>query len=92
MREVGYNLDGQCSKGVGEYLGKMNFAYLFTVCAHAEENCPRTFLGFGTHTHWDLEDPAAFEGSDEETMVKFRESRGEIDRRIKDWLRERDME
>ncbi|MBN1667969.1 MAG: arsenate reductase ArsC [Anaerolineales bacterium] len=86
MEEVGINLDGQTSKSISEYLGKVHFAYLFTVCGHAEENCPRIFLTQGKHSHWDFEDPAAFEGSGEEKLAKFREIRDQIDRRIQQWL------
>lgn len=86
MDESGISLAGQHSKSVKEYLGKIHFNYLFTVCGHAEKNCPRTFLSTGIHTHWDFEDPAAFEGSEEERLQKFREIRDQIDSRIQDWL------
>jgi hypothetical protein len=33
-------------------------------------------------------DPAAFEGSEEEKLEKFREVRDQIDERIKQWLAE----
>ena len=91
MEEVGISLEGQHSKSVGDYLGKEHFTYLFTVCGHAEENCPRTFLSSGIHTHWDFEDPAAFEGTDEEKLQKFTEIRDLIDQRIQAWLLERDQ-
>ena len=40
MAEVGLDLSGQSSKGVKEYLGKINFAYVIIVCARAEKICP----------------------------------------------------
>jgi len=88
MSEVGYDLAGQYSKGVNEYLGKASFGYLITVCDNAEKNCPRTFLGVSKRLHWSFEDPAAFVGTDEETMAKFREVRDSIDHRIRSWLTE----
>jgi arsenate reductase len=88
MDESGIRLEGHSSKDVGEYLGKTHFQYLFTVCGHAEENCPRTFLSSGIHTHWDFDDPAALEGSDEEKLAKFREIRDQINTRIQVWLKE----
>jgi arsenate reductase len=88
MEEISISLEGQHSKSVGEYLGKVHFPYLFTVCSNAEKNCPRTFLSSGNHTYWDFEDPAAFEGTDEEKLAKFREVRDQIDDRIKNWLTE----
>jgi arsenate reductase len=91
MEEIGISLDGQRSKNIKEYLGKVHFAYLFTVCGHAEQNCPRIFLTQGQHTHWDFEDPAAFEGAEEEKLAKFREVRDQIDQRIQSWLAELGM-
>ena len=86
MEEVGIDLAGQRSKDVTEYLGKVNFGYLITVCAHPEKNCPTTFLGVSNRSHWSLEDPAAFQGSDEQTLAKFREVRDDIDKRMQAWL------
>ena len=86
MEEVGIDLAGQRSKDVTESLGKVNFGYLITVCDHAEKNCPTTFLGVSNRLHWSLEDPAAFQGSDEQTLAKFREVRDDIDKRMQAWL------
>ena len=47
MEEIGISLDEQRSKSLDEYLGKVHFAHLFTVCGHAEQNCPRIFLTQG---------------------------------------------
>ena len=48
---------------------------------HAEKNCPRTFLSMGEHQHWNLEDPAAAQGTEADRLAKFVEIRDEIDRR-----------
>jgi len=88
MEEVGYDLGGQYAKDVTEYLGKVHFGYLITVCAHAEEHCPKTFLGVSERLHWPIPDPAAFEGSEEETLEKFRQARDEIAAQIDAWLME----
>ena len=86
MEEVGLDLAGQRSKSISEYMGKVHFGYLITVCANAEEKCPAVFPGMGQRLHWPFEDPAASEGSDEEKRKKFREVRDQIEQRIKDWL------
>jgi len=88
MEEIGISLEGQTSKGVGEYLGKLHFPYVFTVCGQAEENCPSVFLNQGKHTHWEFEDPAAFKGSEKEKLAKFREVREQIKSKIQGWLAE----
>jgi arsenate reductase len=88
MEEIGIPLTGQSSKDVREYMGKLHFGYLITVCANAEERCPTTFPGVSQRMHWAFDDPAAIEGSDEERLAKFREVRDQIDRRIREWLGE----
>jgi arsenate reductase len=87
MEEIGLNLEGHRSKDLREYLGHQHFGYFITVCAEAEENCPRSFLmSAGKHFHWFFEDPAAFQGTDAAKLQKFREIRDQIDRRIQEWL------
>ena len=88
MEEAGFDLAGQWSKSVQEYLGRVHFGYLITVCDHAEANCPAAFLGMGQRIYWDFEDPAKFKGSDEETLAKFREVRDQVHQQIQTWLAE----
>ena len=90
MEEIGYDLSDQDSKDVTKYLGKEHFGYLITVCAHAEEHCPKTFLGVSERIHWPVEDPAAAKGSDEEIMQAFRTARDDLDARVQAWLKELD--
>jgi len=91
MEEAGINLAGQESKNVDRYLGWVNFGWLITVCSHADENCPKTFLGVSHRLHWDdLEDPAAFVGNEADTLVKFRQVRDQIDQHVRDWLAEQE--
>ena len=87
MEEVGILLTGQDSKSFREYMGKVHFAYLITVGAEAEKNCPTTFPGIGQRLHWSFEDPAAFQGSEEEKIAKFRQVRDKIEQRIVEWLK-----
>jgi arsenate reductase len=86
MQEIGLDLSGQRSKSVGEYLGKLHFAYVVTVCSDAEERCPNVFPGMGRRLHWGFEDPAAFDGSEEASLRKFRQVRDQIDDQIRAWL------
>jgi arsenate reductase (thioredoxin) len=88
MEEAGYDLGGQYSKGVTEYGGKMFIQYLVTVCDQAEKNCPTTWPGIARRWHWSFADPAAATGTDEERLVKFREVRDQIERKVKEWLGE----
>jgi arsenate reductase len=88
MEEIGFDLAGQHAKDVMDFAGHMHFGYLITVCARAEENCPKTFPDISQRLHWAFEDPAAFEGTEEEILAKFREIRDQIQARIKAWLKE----
>jgi arsenate reductase len=89
MREIGIDLSGQHSKSVKEYLGKMSFTYLITVCAEAEAKCPTAFPGISHRLSWPFDDPAAVGRSEEEKLQKFREVRDQIEKRIKLWLEEK---
>ncbi len=86
MREKGIDISNQASKGVDTYLGKTLFQYLVTVCDDAEKNCPTVWPGVNQRMHWSFEDPAAFEGTDEEKLAKFREIRDKVEQRLKSWL------
>ncbi len=88
MREVGIDTSNQWSKSVTEYLGRVNFGYVITVCADAEENCPAVFLSMGTHEHFPFDDPAKFTGDDESRLESTRRVRDQIEERLRCWLDE----
>ena len=88
MQEIGLELGGQQAKSVKVYMGRVHFGYVISVCDVAEEDCPFAFPDVAHHLHWSFEDPAAFEGSDEDKLQMFRQVRDQIDERIKDWLAE----
>ncbi len=88
MQEVGIPMDDHISNDVRDYLGKVHFGHVVTVCGHAEENCPRAWLAGSNHLHWAFEDPAAFQGSEEETLIRFRAVRDQIEQKILMWLAE----
>ena len=92
MREVGIDTSLQWSKSVMEYMGKVNFAHVITVCADAEENCPVVFLNMGTHGHWPFDDPAKFIGDDEQRINSTRRVRDQIEERLRLWLTEQGIE
>ncbi|MEJ5202190.1 MAG: arsenate reductase ArsC [Anaerolineales bacterium] len=85
MEETGYDMSSHRAKTLGEFLGKMHFSYLITVCSKAEERCP-VFPGMGQRLHWPFEDPAAFAGTPEETIAKFREVRDQIATQVRSWV------
>ena len=88
MEEVGIDVSGQHSKGIETYLGKVLFQYLITVCDDADKNCPSVWPGVNTRMHWSFEDPARFQGTEEEKLAKFREVRDRIEKSIREWVAE----
>ncbi|MFZ6021002.1 MAG: arsenate reductase ArsC [Chloroflexota bacterium] len=90
LEEIGVDTSQHYSKTLDTFMGKVHFGYLITVCSNAEENCP-VFPGMGKRMHWPFEDPAAFVGSEEETLQKFREVRDQIDARVREWLKEMEI-
>ena len=90
MQEIGFDMEGHHAKPLSDYMGQVHFGYMITVCDDADEKCPSTFPGMGKRLHWSFEDPAAFVGSEEETLQKFRQIRDQIRQRIEEWLQEGD--
>ncbi len=88
MTEIGYDMSSHRSKGVEEYLGKMVFAYVITVCSAADTLCPTVFPGALNRLHWPFDDPAAFVGSDDNKLEVFRKVRNQIEEKIKFWVNE----
>jgi arsenate reductase (thioredoxin) len=81
MKELGIDISGHRSKHVDEFQGQ-SFDYVLTVCDNAKESCP-VFPGHSKRIHKTFEDPAAFQGTEDERMAIFRRVRNEI----RDYLR-----
>lgn len=76
MCEIGIDIASQRSKDVTELLGTP-VQYVVTVCSNAREKCP-VFPATVEFMHWDLDDPAAVQGTEEEKLAAFRKVRDEI--------------
>lgn len=86
LEEVGLPTSDLHSKGVEEYLGQMHIHYLVTVCAHAEEHCPRIWPQGGERIFWPVDDPAVVDGSEGERLDAFRKARDELAQLIDEWI------
>ena len=92
MQEIGYDLSGQQPKELWPLIKNTYFGIAITVCKKSEEkDCP-TIPGMSTRLYWNIDDPAAFEGSDEQKLAKFREVRDQIQERVKQFLKDRKIE
>jgi len=82
MAEIGIDISRNRAKSLNEFLN-MEFDYVVTVCDHAKQVCP-FFPGGKAFMHKGLEDPAAFDGNEDEKTAVFRRVRDEI----RDWITE----
>ena len=88
MEEIGYDMSSHYSKSLNQYLDKIHFKIVITVCSKAEEMCP-IIPGVEIKLYWPFEDPASFEGTEKEKLIKFREIRDKMNEHVKSWLKER---
>ncbi len=87
MDEIGIDIRGQRSKDTREYMGRIFFHYVITVCSSADKSCPQALWAQGGQKlPCPFDDPAAATGSEEEIMTKFRQVRDQITARIQTWL------
>jgi len=84
LDEKGIQTDGLHPKKVEQFTDE-SIDLVITVCDEAKQTCP-AFPGAKAMEHWSLEDPAAFQGTYEEILAKFRETRDEIEERIRKYL------
>jgi arsenate reductase (thioredoxin) len=70
LAEAGIDASWARSKSVNEFLAE-RFDFVITVCDQARQSCP-VFPGVHESLHWDYEDPAAAEGTEEERLAVFR--------------------
>lgn len=79
MAENGIDISKHYPKKVGQFLGK-DIDIAVTTCDGARKACP-AFPGIVMNYHWNLEDPAAADGTEEERMGVFRKTFAEISER-----------
>jgi len=80
MQEAGVDISGQESTRLtDDMLERADL--VVSVCGHADEHCPA--LPAGTRkVHWPLDDPAKAQGTENEIMQTFRNSRDDIRARV----------
>ncbi|MEQ8789832.1 MAG: arsenate reductase ArsC [Pirellulaceae bacterium] len=86
MEELGVSLAEHRSKSLDEFLGRTPVRYVIVVCEGAERRCPSVWPFGATTLFWPFDDPAAYEGSREARLEKFRSVRDQIDDKIRSWL------
>jgi arsenate reductase len=86
MGERGIDLTGQEPKHVRDFLGVVPIHTAIIVCDGANQTCPAVWPGARERLFWPFEDPASFQGTEEEKLAKFRAIRDEIETKILGWL------
>lgn len=84
MASRGVDLTGRSSKQLSVFTSR-RFDYVITLCDRVREVCPE-FPGHPGYLHWSIPDPAAGDGSDEDTYPAFERMAAELETRIGFWL------
>lgn len=83
MKEDGIDITHHTSNNVDEYKD-IDFDYIFTVCNHANENCPYIPSKNAKRIHHNFFDPSKLSGTEKEIHAAFLKARNEI----KDYFKE----
>ena len=82
LKEIGIDISDHKSKSIN--LNQLNkFDLIITLCGDAKDKCSILDKGI-KHIHWDLKDPAKFQGTDLEIGSHFRSIRDLILNKIKE--------
>ena len=81
MSQMNIDISHKASKPIDIYLND-DWDIIITVCDNAKEACP-ILPGHKVNAHWGFEDPASYEGSEEEKREAFIRTAVEIEERIR---------
>jgi arsenate reductase len=90
LAEDGIDIGDRTPADYRDYLGRISVYYLAIVCDGAAKSCPSVWPGVMERLLWPFEDPAAFEGSHDEKLVRFRRVRDQIKDKVETWVSERE--
>lgn len=88
MAEDGIDISDGRPKSLKTYLARLHVRYLIIVCGGANESCPRIWPGMLERLYWPFDDPAAFRGSEADTLEEFRRIRDAIKEKVVSRLNE----
>jgi arsenate reductase len=89
MKEAGIDISGNKTKNVFDFYKQGKFYnYVVTVCdSKTAERCP-LFPGTLKYFHWDLDNPASFQGTHEEKLEKTKVVRDQIKEKVSELVNE----
>lgn len=88
MSEAGIDISAAKPKNSRDFLGHRPVRHIIIVCDHATQTCPRIWPGALSRSLIPFEDPARFDGPDNEKLELFRRVRDEIHVAMKHWAPE----
>ncbi|MGK0199290.1 MAG: arsenate reductase [Yoonia sp.] len=87
LKEIDIDISAHSSKHMNEFLDQ-EIDTVITVCGNADQACP-VYPGQVNRCHWPFDDPAKFEGNEQETRACFRRVRDEIREKFESYANER---
>jgi len=90
MQDDDIDITLHTSNHVDEYAA-INFDYIFTVCDHANENCPYIPSKNAKRMHHNFFDPSKVVGSEQEKYAAFLKARNEIKDYFKEFVDSRNL-
>jgi len=89
MKDMGIDISNKLTRDVFDlYKAGRMYTYVITVCDEASgERCP-LFAGVTKTLHWSFEDPASFQGSEEEKLRHTIQVRDQIKAKLQAWVHE----
>ena len=68
LNKIGIDISNNKSKKID--INKLNdFDLVITLCGDAKDKCP--VINSNKHIHWDIPDPAKFQGSEDQIRIEF---------------------
>ena len=83
MKKIGIDISNNQSNKI-DFNQLNNFDYIITLCGDARDNCLNLSEYKNKHIHWDIEDPALFNGTMMAVKDKYAQTRDIISEKIKD--------
>jgi arsenate reductase (thioredoxin) len=84
LAESGIDWSNASSRQLAPFVDQA-WDYVITVCDRAHQACP-VFPGRPDTLHWDLDDPAEVDGTDDERLAAFRRTRAELTMRLRPFI------
>ena len=87
MKEKDIDISSYESQNIQDFVRDQHYSYIISLSNTADQKAP-IFPGVAYRLSWPMENPASFNGSDEEKLHKYREIRDQIETKITSFIKE----